>query len=188
MSLSLKVFGGIIVFLGAVTAHAEDLNEVKLKKQLERHEGRKAIAYKDTEGNMTIGIGFNLERTDAKQRIEALGLDLAKVKNKQQSLSDQQIDSLFSDDVASAIADVKSLVPKYSDLSDVRKRVLIDMAFNLGRPKLAKFEKMLKAVNEDNFSKAADEMKDSTWYRQVGTRGKTLVEMMKSNADPDWLK
>jgi lysozyme len=53
------------------------------------------------------------------------------------------------------------------------------MAFNLGRSRLSKFKKMVTAVNEGNYAKAADEMTDSKWYRQVGRRSKELVEIMR---------
>jgi len=37
-------------------------------------------------------------------------------------------------------------------------------------------------VNEQNFTQAATEMKDSRWYTQVGQRARTLVKMM---TEPD---
>lgn len=53
------------------------------------------------------------------------------------------------------------------------------MAFNLGRNRLSKFKNMISAVNEGNYAKAADEMIDSRWYKQVGVRSKELVEIMR---------
>jgi len=53
------------------------------------------------------------------------------------------------------------------------------MAFNLGRPRLSQFKNMIKAVNEGNYKKAADEMVDSRWYHQVGRRSQELVELMR---------
>jgi hypothetical protein len=38
---------------------------------------------------------------------------------------------------------------------------------------------MITAVNEGNYQKAADEMIDSKWYRQVGRRSEELVEIMR---------
>jgi len=59
------------------------------------------------------------------------------------------------------------------------QRVCVNMAFNLGRNRLSKFKNMITAVNEGNYSKAADEMIDSKWYGQVGNRSKELVELMR---------
>jgi lysozyme len=53
------------------------------------------------------------------------------------------------------------------------------MAFNLGRSRLGKFKKMIEAVNEGDYEKAAEEMIDSKWYHQVGNRSIELVEIMR---------
>jgi len=34
-------------------------------------------------------------------------------------------------------------------------------------------------LKEKDFSRAAEEIKDSNWYRQVGKRAETLFEMMQ---------
>ena len=58
-------------------------------------------------------------------------------------------------------------------------RVLVNMVFNLGRPRLSKFKNMLAAVNANDYHLAAEEMIDSKWYRQVGRRSEELVEIMR---------
>ena len=45
-----------------------------------------------------------------------------------------------------AIADSKSVFPKFTDLSDVRQRVIVDMMFNLGKTEVPGFKKMIDAV------------------------------------------
>jgi lysozyme len=59
------------------------------------------------------------------------------------------------------------------------QRVCVNMAFNLGRTRLSRFKKMITAVNEGKYAKAADEMIDSKWYGQVGNRSRELVELMR---------
>ena len=112
-------------------------------------------------GIQTIGVGFDLERSDAKAKIEALGLDFAKVKGGTEVLTDSQILKLLDTDIENATSACKTLFPKFSELSEVRQRVLIDMMFNLGRPRFEKFKKMISAVESGNFAQAADEMKAS---------------------------
>ena len=58
--------------------------------------------------------------------------------------------------------------------------VLVDMSFNLGKPKLMKFKKMIEALQRYDFETAADEMIDSAWYHQVGRRSKYLVNKMRT--------
>jgi lysozyme len=165
------------------TAAGADLDRAKLRAQLIKHEGKKAKVYKDTEGNPTVGVGFNLNRAGAKAKIEALGLNFEQVKAGKQELSEKQISKLLEDDIDAA-KDCKAVFPKFADLSDVRQRVLADMMFNVGKGKFEGFKKMIAAVKAGNFATAADEMKDSKWYGQVGRRGKTLEAMMRSGKDP----
>ena len=167
-----------------MTSFLADLDREKLKAELVKHEGKRNHVYKDTEGHPTIGVGFNLDRGDAKTKIEALGLDYAKVKAGTQDLTDAQVYQLLDGDMDTAIVDSKSVFPKFADLSDVRQRVIADMMFNLGKSKFLGFKKMIEAVNAGDFAKAADEMKDSAWYRQVGQRGKTLEKMLRTDMDP----
>jgi lysozyme len=170
-------------FFFPVRVAATELDRVKLKNQLTRHEGKKNKVYKDSLGILTIGVGFNLERSDAKKRIAALGLDIQKVKDGTQELSDDQILKLLDGDINIAIDNCKSVFPKFSDLSDVRQRVLADMMFNLGKSRFEGFKKMIANIQAGDFGKAADEMKSSKWHQQVGDRGKRLEAMMRTDKD-----
>src|SRR5262249_12279341 len=155
-----------------------DLDRAKLKNQLIRHEGKRSKVYKDSLGILTIGVGFNLERADAKKMIEGLGLNFQQVKDGKVGLTEEQIGRLLDHDIDVAIAGCKSIFPKFTDLSDVRQRVLADMMFNLGKPRFGGFKRMIAHVQASEFGKAADEMKNSQWYKQVGGRGKRLEAMM----------
>jgi lysozyme len=55
------------------------------------------------------------------------------------------------------------------------------MRINLGLGGLLSFKKMIKALKENNFEEAANEMENSKWYHQVGRRSDHLVQMMKEN-------
>jgi GH24 family phage-related lysozyme (muramidase) len=182
--LSKWVWVAVLAFVLAPAAGAGELDREKLDKQLRKHEAKRTKMYKDTEGVPTIGVGFNLKRPDAKEKIEKLGLNFDKVLAGEQELSDKQIDQLLKDDIDAAIADCKKVFPNFAGLSDVRQRVLVDMMFNLGKPRLEKFKKMIANVNKGDFAKAADEMKDSKWYTQVKKRGRVLEQMMRTDSDP----
>ena len=69
----------------------------------------------------------------------------------------------------------------YQKQTEVRKAVLLDMCFNIGYSGLMKFKKMWFALGERDYTTASREMKDSSWYVQVGTRGKRNVTIMASN-------
>lgn len=69
----------------------------------------------------------------------------------------------------------------YQKQTEVRKAVLLDMCFNIGYSGLMKFKKMWFALGDRDYTTASREMKDSSWYIQVGTRGKRNVTIMASN-------
>lgn len=69
----------------------------------------------------------------------------------------------------------------YKNLSPTRKAVLLDMCFSPGYIGLMKLKKMWFALGNKDYPSASREMKDSSWYTQVGNRGKRNVEIMASN-------
>jgi len=73
--------------------------------------------------------------------------------------------------------------PIVSDLDAVRQRVVIDMAFNIGVPRLTGFKKMWAAIHCGDYEEAALEMMDSKWARQVGRRAERLSDMMRKGTD-----
>jgi lysozyme len=68
--------------------------------------------------------------------------------------------------------------PCVEELDAVRQLVLMDMAFNMGVPRLRKFQKMWNAVHEKKFDIAAKEMLDSRWAIQVKSRSTKLAHAM----------
>ena len=53
------------------------------------------------------------------------------------------------------------------------------MMFNMGRPRLSRFHKMKRAVENSEWKEAANQMIDSKWYKQVPNRAGRLVQRMK---------
>ena len=134
----------------------------KLKDQIRLHEGVEKKVYLDTEGIETIGVGRNL---------------------RDRGLSEDEIDLLLDNDIAICEEELINNFEWYAELDEVRKRVLIDMAFNLGMPKLKQFAKMLGAIENKDWVNVASEMLDSRWAEQVGNRASRLSEMMETGED-----
>ncbi len=135
----------------------QELNQA-LEDQLILHEGMRLKPYRCTAGKLTIGVGRNLDDV---------------------GLQADEVRLLLRNDIAVAVAVVRSCVPNYGRLSDKRQRVLIDMAFNLGGRGFRAFVSMRSAVAEGDFEAAAREMERSKWAGQVGARAKTLATMMR---------
>jgi lysozyme len=75
---------------------------------------------------------------------------------------------------------LKQKLPWYADASFVTKTVLINMAFNIGMASLLKFKNSLAYIKVHSYAKAADNLKLSLWYTQVGIRAKELVERIRT--------
>ena len=131
----------------------------KLIEQLKRHEGFRSKPYKDTVGKLTIGYGRNIEDV---------------------GISVQEAETLLLNDIEWAVEECAQLFLNWPELPDDVQVVLANMCFNLGKVRLGRFIKMRMAIADKDFVRAAEEMKDSKWYTQVGRRSVELVEMMRS--------
>jgi GH24 family phage-related lysozyme (muramidase) len=144
------------------------------------HEGREPKVYMDSKGHPTVGVGFNLDRADAKLMLEYVGADYDRVKAGVEGLDNRQMMRLLTKDIETAIKDARAFVNNFDQLPTQAQLVLIDMAFNMGGPTLNQFKKMKAAIEIRDFDSAAREMKNSAWYGQVGDRSKRLVQMMSA--------
>lgn len=131
-----------------------------LRAQLPVDEGYKTKLYTDTMGKLTIGVGRNL--TDVGLRHDEIALCL-------------------ENDITDAEIIARNLAPNFDVLTDDRKAVLVNMAFNLG-PNLGEFRDTLRAVKEGRWADAADSMLQSKWARQVGSRAIRLSYEMRGTA------
>lgn len=132
-----------------------------IKDQLIRHEGLRLKVYLDSEGIETIGVGRNLRDV---------------------GITEQEASFLLSNDIKRTIDDCKTF-HWFNDLDDVRKRVIIDMIFNLGLVRFSGFYKTIKCIADHRFEEAAVEMLDSKWAVQVGIRATRLSYMMETGKD-----
>jgi lysozyme len=158
------------------------MDRQRAQNLIEQHEGRRNRAYADTEGILTIGIGFNLEEPSARSRIEALEVDHGALCAGQASLTDAQIDTLFSRDLDTAISDAASRVPDFWNQPEDVQLAMVDMIFNLGGPRFSKFTDMIAALKAKDYLTAAAEMADSKWAKQVSNRAADNIALVRGCA------
>jgi lysozyme len=139
-----------------------------IKEDLIRHEGYIREIYLCSEGYPTFGVGHLVVETDP-EYTWPVGTPV----------TDERILTVFHEDFLDALEDAESLVDRLYLHPDNVIRVLVNMAFNLGRARLRKFKKMLAAIERHDYGTAADEMVDSKWYRQVKRRGVELENVMR---------
>lgn len=135
--------------------------DIKLLEDIEAHEGFRSKPYRDTVGVLTIGYGTNLDAGLSK----AQGRALVVVK---------------VEEIEAALAAVAGWI---LSLDPVRRRVVMEMAYNLGVPGLMKFVNTLAAVRAGNWTKASDGMLASKWATQVGYRAILLARRMRTGVD-----
>ncbi len=124
-------------------------------------EGERLKMYEDSVGKWTIGIGHNLS---------------------DKPISKLASRTIFMDDLADAIDDVRHCCSIYEELSRPRQLVMINMAFNLGRERLGKFTRFLNALHQYDWEEAANQILDSDAARKLPVRYNRLAKMMREDA------
>ena len=147
-------------------------------KKLIQHEGLRLEVYQDTLGIDTIGIGRNLEdRGITEQELSDLGIP--SIEHVYESVI-TEVDAVYlaTNDVQIVETELVRAHPCVDKLDSVRQLILMDMAFNMGVPRLCKFKNMWAAIHEEDFITAAKEMLDSRWANQVKSRATKLAHAM----------
>ena len=149
-----------------------------LLEELVKHEGLRLQVYQDTLGIDTIGIGRNLkDRGISKEELDEL--DIPTIDHVYEyGITEADAMLLAENDVQIVEEELLRAHPCVEDLDAVRQLVLIDMAFNMGVPRLCKFKKMWNAIHENKFDVASKEMLDSRWANQVKSRSVKLANAM----------
>lgn len=129
-----------------------------LRNQLRVDEGVRRYPYQDTVGKWTVGVGRNLDDV---------------------GMRDDEIALMLENDITEAERAARSLVPNFDALSDARRAVVVNMAFNMGQNRLAGFVNTLKAIHEGRWEDAAAGMRASKWATQVGARAERLATLME---------
>jgi lysozyme len=134
------------------------MNRAALAAQLRADEAVRNKLYQDTVGKWTGGVGRNFS-----DRLMSPGL----------------IQFMLDEDIDLAIDALERNAPWWKWLNDARQNVLLNMVFNMGWPRLSGFKQMLAALQAGRYDMAANEMKDSAWYNQVGDRARRLEKIMR---------
>ena len=127
------------------------------RKLIIKHEGTRKHPYICPAGKISIGVGRNIEDN---------------------GLSEEEIDYLLNNDIDRVQQELKQF-PFTAKLNGAQKAAIINMLFNLGLPTFKKFNLMIAALNSGDFERAAVEMLNSTWAKQVGARATELANIIR---------
>ena len=141
----------------------------KLREEIAYDEGSVNEIYLDHLGLPTFGIGHLVLDSDPEYG-QPVGTPV----------SEDRCNSAFDEDVKTVLDDCSILYDDFDDLPEEAQRIIANMMFNMGRPRLSKFKGMKRGVDARDWNAAADEMVDSNWYRQVTKRADRLVARMRA--------
>ena len=130
-----------------------------LTARLIRHEGLRLKPYRDTTGNLTIGVGRNLDGV---------------------GLSRGEAMALLNNDIAAARAVMDARWPWWRKLDPVRGDVMTELTFNLGAEGFAAFKSVLSLLETGAFTAAANDLIATKWAAQVGGRAQELSKMIET--------
>ena len=134
------------------------MNRVRLHSELIRDEANRLKPYRDSVGKLTIGIGRNLD---------------------DRGISKEESFFLFKNDLNRVEAEALSVFPQFPNFSNSRQRALINMLFNLGLSRFLGFKRMIAAIHNNDWGKAADEALDSRAARQTGERYSRIAKLLR---------
>lgn len=139
------------------------LDPLRFRAEIEQDEGRRLRMYVDSLGNATIGVGHNLRA---------------------KPISDRACDVILDDDTQDAAAALDANAPWWRGLPPAQARVMLNLCFNMGwgdgAHGLSSFHHFLAAMEVHDWRTAVGELKTSTWWTQVGTRGPAMLERLLS--------
>lgn len=124
------------------------------------HEGFESKPYQDHLGNWTFGHGLTYITEEESKYIVRARLD-----NLQVSL--MSIHTWIGDDP-----------PRHGIMLDITT----EMAYQMGLTGCLNFKNMWKALEDSDYSKAADEMLDSNWAKQTPNRANEMANIIRELA------
>lgn len=121
-------------------------------------EGYREYPYRCPAGKLTIGYGYNLDA----------------------GMPEDEALLLMRYRLSKLRARCESLFPWFGRMNDVRRRVILSMAYQMGVDGLLGFRRALAALARDDYAEAATHMLDSKWARHDSpARARRLAEMMR---------
>eukprot|EP01106_Pelomyxa_sp_JSP_P002387 TRINITY_DN13631_c0_g1_i1.p1 TRINITY_DN13631_c0_g1~~TRINITY_DN13631_c0_g1_i1.p1 ORF type:complete len:150 (-),score=1.87 TRINITY_DN13631_c0_g1_i1:5-454(-) len=143
-----------------------------LYTMIKMHEGWRDSGYRCPAGHITIGWGHNIDANGLPDDIEAF-------LKKEGYILPIHGQRLLEEDIQITYKACQRLYPRFDSFSPERQDALIDFVFNLGEGSVKKFVNTNRAINAEDWERAAQGMEKSLWYRQVGNRSKRIVGMIR---------
>ena len=132
----------------------------KLVQSVKKHEGFRTKAYKDQKGHWTIGYGSKMDRDGFPAKLSP-----------HITITEEAAEFLLDEDLAEALMDAKTF-PQFAKMNRARRNVFVEMVFQMGRTRVARFVNMLGSISLNtqikptNWEIVSNHMLDSKWHRE----------------------
>ena len=144
----------------------------KLRDQLIIDEGIRYYIYLDTKNLPTCGIGHLITKKDPEYK-QPIGTKVSK----------ERAFELFEQDIKIVADDCNRLLSGFLTFPEEVQQIFANMMFNMGINRLGGFKNFIAAIKKQDYRRAAVEMIDSAWYKQVKGRSERLKNRMVALAD-----
>jgi lysozyme len=138
------------------------IDEAAVTARLVADEGEVLHEYKDHLGYSTIGIGVLIDE------------------RKGGGITQEESRYLFRNRLGGKLAQCSNRFDWWQTIDDVRRGVIVCMAYQLGVNGVANFKKMCAALRIRDYNTAAAEMLDSTWSKQTTARAQRMARILRS--------
>ena len=147
------------------------MNRDAVFEQLKIDEGVEYVIYNDHLGYPTFGVGHLITESD-----EEFGRPVGT------PIDEERVRACFQRDLDTAISECEHLYGEgsFGEYPDEVQQILVNMMFNMGRPRLSQFKKMNAAIAEGDWATAAVEGRDSNWHKQVTNRAERLMSRLEA--------
>lgn len=146
--------------VGLAEAALDVIDESAIVARLLEDEGEILHAYQDHLDFWTIGVGRLID------------------KRKGGGITKEESRYLLRNDIARKTGECRSRFEWFDALDDVRKGVIICMAFQLGTEGVSNFKLMIRAITNKDWVAAHLQMLESTWAKQTPARAKRMANIM----------
>lgn len=131
------------------------MNKAKIRQNLIREEGLELKPYTCTAGKLSIGVGRNLA---------------------DRGISEETAFQMLNEDIDLCIDELRVGIKHFDDYPEAIQETLIDLCYNMGIGRLLRFSATLGYLEEGlqtgNYTKAAVELMDSNYAKQLPARAK----------------
>lgn len=154
------------------------------QEMLQQDEGMRYRAYKDTKGNITVGIGFNLDNPGAKAIW--LHADIPESFNsiytQETYLSTNSVVKLLNTCIDSCRLDLEDVLHRdVTDYPDYVQLALINLMFNMGKPTFSQFNTFIKLIKDKNYDDAATDLSNTRWSIELVNRSSRICKLIKGD-------